>query len=613
MSIIDIKTWNDSFSFLRYSLLRCLPKDTYITEFNASKIENISSLPFYKRRLHIDVLKHWSWVEYGSIKHLVSLETICNSGFPYDFSKSYEFNMGMIDLGLERSSEIELTLIYCEVAVGDVFVFKDGETVTELPLEYSAAYKSLSEGSKETSNSFSLQKYKSMSNSIKKNMKENYLKYRLKDPLQACPRYIVRVKLRSHREQQHGFRQGCSLETIRVESPLIRMDNGTRRLQYPFYDATVQRPVSAREKQSREENDQTTIVTVQKAFEQATTAGRSDHPDMTSMASWLEQHLDMIENKHRDIQKNYEDTYNAIIKAAEKAISQLQSLTDKKLRSLLSLELELRRQRQQISVTEENIRNMVNQTEQYLRQHTSEQHDNYHDDFRLSFLKDYRAHLSQQSQIIEEKAVYAVDRLGEIEADMAVVGHLTVSCVSASSHGTGTGTTHCHHRYDNVKSTTTTTTTTRGSIPIPFLRSPSVRLDATTSLEDASSGVKQSRLREYMDAVKGSGTCLCLLPPMDLNQPSSSSSVTTGQGLFEASNTDNSQHRSGTCYHPESLAGMHRICGVSYGVSDCNVPLTSLLEASHTTTDIGETETDSDVRELFFSSLRDLIHDADFI
>eukprot|EP01036_Dinobryon_divergens_P052718 gene52718-70475_t len=54
--------------------------------------------------------------------------------------------MGMIDLGLERSSEIELTLIYCEVAVGDVFVFKDGETVTELPLEYSAAYKSLSEG-----------------------------------------------------------------------------------------------------------------------------------------------------------------------------------------------------------------------------------------------------------------------------------------------------------------------------------------------------------------------------------------------------------------------------------------------------------------------------------
>lgn len=92
------------------------------------------------------------------------------------------------------------------------------------------------------------------------------------------------------------------------------------------------------------------LIPIDQAFEQALSEMQrlDSDPALTRKKDWIGRHLSTLEDKVRDINLNYAEISEAIKEAAESAEKRLQAMTRTKLDSCLSMEVELRRELEQL-------------------------------------------------------------------------------------------------------------------------------------------------------------------------------------------------------------------------------------------------------------------------
>ena len=196
------------------------------------------------------------------------------------------------------------------------------------------------------------------------------------------PKYIVEFTLQSSPSYLN------SSSTLQDEDDLLEEQSITslpsHDIQtYEYFDPVQYRPVTLQEKMSNPKISRRLITISQAysiAFEEAKNLivqldKNSSIPSETqqnssinfhSKESYLEQQLCSVDEIFREITVNYADNSENIVSACNAAIGRLQSLTRDKLELLLSIETELRREKEEIQWLEYNLKQQIKITEQFV-------------------------------------------------------------------------------------------------------------------------------------------------------------------------------------------------------------------------------------------------------
>lgn len=169
-------------------------------------------------------------------------------------------------------------------------------------------------------------------------------KYLLKDSSQVCPKYLYRFKLnpsgtKHNNEEKNGI--------IKVSTGNHGVNSIANPDDFEFFDPVAYKPLSNKEKIAIA-NGNKPIVTIQNAYDQALQEMQVKDPLLNGKKEWMEKQFDIIDEKVRVVNLNYAEVCEHMTDAADKARKELQLLTKQKLEIILSVDIELRRQKEQI-------------------------------------------------------------------------------------------------------------------------------------------------------------------------------------------------------------------------------------------------------------------------
>jgi len=160
----------------------------------------------------------------------------------------------------------------------------------------------------------------------------------------VCPKYVITFSLP---EQNASPQQQHKVQLSRDQS-LLYFDPVTLTSVHPRDISNSQVGSSGGVYHYAERN----LIPVDQAFDQAVQEmqrlGSSEDLSVVRKKDWIEKHLITLEDKVRDINLNYAEVWDGIQEAADVAVKKLQALTREKLETCLSMEIELRRQLEQL-------------------------------------------------------------------------------------------------------------------------------------------------------------------------------------------------------------------------------------------------------------------------
>lgn len=127
---------------------------------------------------------------------------------------------------------------------------------------------------------------------------------------------------------------------------------------FEYFDPVDYKPVSLRDKMMGQ-SDSRRLITSEQAYRQAILECEKEDNLLSGKKAWLEQQLTDVDETLREINLNYATCHETLTSAYQNSVSQLQSMTKQKLDCILSAELELRRQYEQVLWGESFISNQV--------------------------------------------------------------------------------------------------------------------------------------------------------------------------------------------------------------------------------------------------------------
>ena len=185
-------------------------------------------------------------------------------------------------------------------------------------------------------------------NHFKKLFREYKHTYLVKDPKQVCARYVVRFKFRDL--------LSSSLDSNLLSKEFAELDS------FEFFDPVTYKPVSIREKMTNNSSSKQ-LITLDKAYFQA--VDEATHQDQIIKAKFdvIDKQIADLDEWAHSINLNYAECHEAILEAQKQAMLQLQDTTKLKLEALLSVEIELRRQKEQLEWMDLYIKKEVDRAE----------------------------------------------------------------------------------------------------------------------------------------------------------------------------------------------------------------------------------------------------------
>lgn len=232
-------------------------------------------------------------------------------------------------------------------------------------------------------------------------------RYFVKDPLQVIPKYLVRFKLSKQNKMEktrpNGFRP-------RMEEEEVLMD--------PIYLSPVAKKVAHGSSAGSPQGPATPYLTVDQAFQRAVDDLRQHEKDplVSGKEEWIGKQLDQLDEKVRSVNLNYAEVSDAITEACDNALRNLQEMTRKKLETLLSLEIELRREQEQLtwidSLVQSKLQNVLMKTDNYVASV-----DDY--EAKLEFLKFWKNHAQFRNALSRSRPT-EVQTLKSIQGDIRV-------------------------------------------------------------------------------------------------------------------------------------------------------------------------------------------------
>lgn len=226
------------------------------------------------------------------------------------------------------------------------------------------------------------------------------------------PRYIVEFMLLPLPENEDDASE-VSAESISIGKSMNKGDNEDTP---DFFDPVMYRSVSLKEKMSNA-NLSRRLIPIEKAFHLAQDEAQKEDSILNQKIEWIDSKLSEVDVSVRKVNMNYAEQYEEIVSASEKAISQLQQLSKSKLELLLGIEMELRREKEEIAwmecfIAERSSRSLET---------CGKNRDEY-----LKFLNDWKSHAILRNGLSRANP-QEINMLGTIKPDMVVHPVITVT------------------------------------------------------------------------------------------------------------------------------------------------------------------------------------------
>ena len=185
---------------------------------------------------------------------------------------------------------------------------------------------------------------------------------------------------------------------------------------HEYFDPVMYRSVSNKEKNSNV-NLCRRLIPIKEAFSLAQEEALKEDSVLSNKLDWIEKKLADIDISVRQVNINYAEQYDELVTATEKAISQLQQLSKHKLELLLGVEMELRREKEEIEWMEGYID--ARRAEAPL---SSEKNPEEY----INFLNSWKSHAILRNGLSRAKP-QEVEIMNNIKPDMVVHPEIVVS------------------------------------------------------------------------------------------------------------------------------------------------------------------------------------------
>lgn len=354
---------NAEFDQIQYYLKTCLLDRGVAQNLEVWKIENAEGNYKYERKTS-NMLKVACWVHSNSIEGC-TLEDICTRGVRFDKNEAggMEFKTGVIEFSSELALYTSYCLVYFEVAVGRSYVF-DGDVKTKkLPAGYDSFYIPPFPLDRNNDGEFDLQEYQAAAHFDDRDPSKYRHRYFVKDGVQVCAKYVVRFDL--------GKKiPGGTIGFNATGTPKM-MDSAEEDEDLSMFDPITLTAVSKRSilqtsgglgspgssVMNISGTSSNNAIPIQQAFNQSMEDFylKDKDPVMLSKKDWTTRQLNILEDKVREVNLNYAEISEAIEQAAAKAMAKLQAITRAKLETCLSMEIELRRESEQLAWLDAHI------------------------------------------------------------------------------------------------------------------------------------------------------------------------------------------------------------------------------------------------------------------
>lgn len=355
---------NPEYDQIQYYLKTCLLDRGVAQNLEVWKIENPEGNYKYERKT-ANMLKVACWTHSNSIEGC-TLEDICTKGVRFDRNQSggMEFKTGVIEFSSELALYTSYCLVYFEVAVGRSLVFDGDVGQKKLPPGYDSFYIPPTPLDRNQDGEFDLQEYQAAAHFDNRDPSKYRHRYFVKDPVQVCAKYVVRFDLaKKIPGGTIGFTATGAprmIESPDEEEDLSMFD--------PIYLTAVSKkslqaasgmisPNGAGSVVGLSGAGPSSAVPIQQAFNQAMEDFyvKDKDPVMLSKKDWTSRQLNILEDKVREVNLNYAEISEAIAEAAAQALDKLQTITRSKLETCLSMEIELRRESEQLAWLDAHI------------------------------------------------------------------------------------------------------------------------------------------------------------------------------------------------------------------------------------------------------------------
>lgn len=356
---------NPEYDQIQYYLKTCLLDRGVAQNLEVWKIENPEGNYKYERKT-ANMLKVACWTHSNSIEGC-TLEDICTKGVRFDRNAAggMEFKTGVIEFSSELALYTSYCLVYFEVAVGRSLVFDGDLKQKKLPPGYDSFYIPPTPLDRNNDGEFDLQEYQAAASFDNRDPTRYRHRYFVKDPVQVCAKYVVRFDLA---KKVPGGTIGFTptgaprmVESTEEEEDLSLFDpitlTAVSRKSLQQGGGVLSPGATGSVMGLGGSVGPTNAVPIQQAFNQAMEDFyvKDKDPVMLSKKDWTGRQLNILEDKVREINLNYAEISEAIAEAAAQAMAKLQTITRSKLETCLSMEIELRRESEQLAWLDAHI------------------------------------------------------------------------------------------------------------------------------------------------------------------------------------------------------------------------------------------------------------------
>jgi hypothetical protein len=358
------------------------------TDVEIWQIENGEFADSYRKRSE-NLLRLPSWSNPDLLGDLNSVREVCTRGqFQFGPQGYMEFSTGVVDLpSTSKQPNKPMSLLFSEIAVGRSYVIDDLQAIAQkqrqsrgtggaagsLPAGFDSYYLTAEPLDRNHDGEFSLAEYQAAASFDNRDPKYYRHRYVFTDSTLVLPKYVVRFQLppigtfMPSSSPKKGVRPSSNLSS--TIGPLNSTDSNVNisnaSLITEYFDMTHFRPLSKVQKDACNEAE-VRIYTIDDAYDKACLELGYLDPLVSGKMEWVEKQMDTIEERVRVVNLNYAEVADKLAEAYKKAMDDLNSITRKKLQVLLSAEIELRRQKEQMNWIQLHSETAMQRTEALL-------------------------------------------------------------------------------------------------------------------------------------------------------------------------------------------------------------------------------------------------------
>lgn len=399
---------DDEYQQIRHLLLACLVGKGEVGRVDVHKINNQQMTLKYERKSK-GLLKMSCFTNLTLEKlSPANKDTvrICREGFDFGPDGGMEFVTGVLtNIPSQRPSTAldpdEHSLVFSEVAVGRSLIAEDKDNVAKLPLpgDFHSFYLPIKVLDRNNDGVFDYEEFQLAASFDGRDPSEYHHRYYVKDSAQVLPKYIIQFSF-AHRAvpPAASTRAGADSE-------------------FEYFDPVLYKPLTMGEYRKTSGRQ---LQTINEAYVQAKRDydNERDKPDplVKGRKDWIEHQLAELERREQQINMNYGVVQEAIDDTKDRCLAELRALSRKKYETLLAVEVELHRQKEQIAWMDIVIKKRLQQTEAKLK--TRECNPT---DAQIEFLRSWKCHTVFRNAVVRMKAV-EMNALQKVVPDMALAG-----------------------------------------------------------------------------------------------------------------------------------------------------------------------------------------------